>query len=146
MAKKLLITLIIVYIILVIFVPFGKTQDEKGRGIILLTYSAILAASLILKKTNGDGLRFKTPSFQNPLTRERIYKVSAITALITCVIGIILSIFVYKEMNLSYIYDFITSIVILLVIWNVTKLISGKIEQDLDPKLNNRPLKDRTKQ
>lgn len=143
MAKKLLILLIVVFFVVTFFIPKGTSNDELGRGLVLLTYAAILTATRILKKLNGDGFKFRTSSFQNPITRQRIYNTSSITSLILCTIGILLSVFVYKEMNLSYMYDFITAIVILLIIWNVTKLISGKIEQDLDPKLNKRPLKDR---
>lgn len=146
MAKKLLILLIILFLVITFFVPKGATDDEKGRGLVLLTYAAVLAATTILKRLNGDGLRFRTPSFQNPITRKRIYGASSIASLILCTIGILLSIFVYKEFNLSYMYDFITLLVILLIIWNVTKLVSGKIEQDLDPKLNQKPLKDRKKE
>ena len=58
MAKKLLIALVVVYFIMVIFVPFGDTDNEKGRGLVLLTYAAILAGGLIFKKTNGDGIAF----------------------------------------------------------------------------------------
>lgn len=47
MAKKLLIALIVIYFIMVLFVPFGETDNEKGRGLILLTYAAILAGGLI---------------------------------------------------------------------------------------------------
>ena len=145
MAKKLLIALVVVYFIMVIFVPFGDTDNEKGRGLVLLTYAAILAGGLIFKKTNGDGIAFKTVPLQNPLTRVRVINAGTITAFISAIVGIVLSIFVYKHLDLSYIYDFVTVIVVLLTIWNMTKLISGKIEQDLDPKLNNKPLRKRKK-
>ena len=143
MAKKLLIALVVVYFIMVIFVPFGETDDEKGRGLVLLTYAVILAGGIIFRKTNGEGIAFKTAPLQNPITRNRIINIGSITAFISTIVGIILSIFVYKHFELSYMYDFVTAIVVLLVIWNGVKLIAGKIEQDLDPKLNNKPFKDR---
>ena len=143
MAKKLLIALVVIYFIMVIFVPFGETDDEKGRGLVLLTYASILAGGIIFRKTNGEGIAFKTAPLQNPITRNRIINIGSITAFISTIVGIILSIFVYKHFELSYMYDFVTAIVVLLVIWNGVKLIAGKIEQDLDPKLNNKPYKDR---
>ncbi|UQK61608.1 hypothetical protein [Ezakiella coagulans] len=143
MAKKLLIALVVIYFIMVIFVPFGETDNEKGRGLVLLTYASILAGGIIFRKTNGDGIAFKTAPLQNPITRNRIINIGSITAFISTIVGIILSIFVYKHFELSYMYDFVTAIVVLLVIWNGVKLIAGKIEQDLDPKLNNKPFKDR---
>lgn len=143
MAKKLLIALVVIYFIMVIFVPFGETDDEKGRGLVLLTYAVILAGGIIFRKTNGEGIAFKTAPLQNPITRNRIINIGSITAFISTIVGIILSIFVYKHFELSYMYDFVTAIVVLLVIWNGVKLIAGKIEQDLDPKLNNKPFKDR---
>ena len=143
MAKKLLIALVVIYFIMVIFVPFGETDDEKRRGLILLTYAVILAGGIIFRKTNGEGIAFKTAPLQNPITRNRIINIGSITAFISTIVGIILSIFVYKHFELSYMYDFVTAIVVLLVIWNGVKLIAGKIEQDLDPKLNNKPFKDR---
>ncbi len=143
MAKKLLIALVVIYFIMVIFVPFGETDNEKGRGLVLLTYAVILAGGIIFRKTNGDGIAFKTAPLQNPITRNRIINIGSITAFISTIVGIILSIFVYKHFELSYMYDFVTAIVVLLVIWNGVKLIAGKIEQDLDPKLNNKPFKDR---
>lgn len=143
MAKKLLIALVVIYFIMVIFVPFGETDDEKGRGLVLLTYAVILAGGIIFRKTNGEGIAFKTAPLQNPITRNRILNIGSITAFISTIVGIILSIFVYKHFELSYMYDFVTAIVVLLVIWNGVKLIAGKIEQDLDPKLNNKPFKDR---
>lgn len=143
MAKKLLIALVVIYFIMVIFVPFGETDDEKGRGLVLLTYASILAGGIIFRKTNGEGIAFKTAPLQNPITRNRIINIGSITAFISTIVGIILSIFVYKHFELSYMYDFVTAIVVLLVIWNGVKLIAGKIEQDLDPKLNNKPFKDR---
>lgn len=143
MAKKLLIALVVIYFIMVIFVPFGETDDEKGRGLVLLTYASILAGGIIFRKTNGEGIAFKTAPLQNPITRNRILNIGSITAFISTIVGIILSIFVYKHFELSYMYDFVTAIVVLLVIWNGVKLIAGKIEQDLDPKLNNKPFKDR---
>lgn len=145
MAKKLLIALVVIYFIMVIFVPFGETDDEKGRGLVLLTYAVILAGGIIFRKTNGEGIAFKTAPLQNPITRNRIINIGSITAFISTIVGIILSIFVYKHFELSYMYDFVTVIVVLLTIWNTTKLIAGKIEQDLDPKLNNKPLRDRKK-
>lgn len=145
MAKKLLILLIILFLVITFFIPKNISNDEKGRGLVLLTYSFILAVTRVLKKLNGEGLKFRTPSFQNPITRQRIYNATSIAALILCIIGILLSVFLYKELNLSYMYDFITLLVVLLIIWNVSKLVSGKIEQDLDPKLNQKPLKDRKK-
>ncbi len=143
MAKKLLIALVVIYFIMVIFVPFGETDDEKGRGLVLLTYASILAGGIIFRKTNGEGIAFKTAPLQNPITRNRILNIGSITAFISTIVGIILSIFVYKHFELSYMYDFVTAIVVLLVIWNGVKLIAGKIEQDLDPKLNNKPFRDR---
>lgn len=143
MAKKLLIALVVIYFIMVIFVPFGETDNEKGRGLVLLTYASILAGGIIFRKTNGEGIAFKTAPLQNPITRNRIINIGSITAFISTIVGIILSIFVYKHFELSYMYDFVTAIVVLLVIWNGVKLIAGKIEQDLDPKLNNKPFKDR---
>lgn len=143
MAKKLLIALVVIYFIMVIFVPFGETDNEKGRGLVLLTYAVILAGGIIFRKTNGEGIAFKTAPLQNPITRNRIINIGSITAFISTIVGIILSIFVYKHFELSYMYDFVTAIVVLLVIWNGVKLIAGKIEQDLDPKLNNKPFKDR---
>lgn len=143
MAKKLLIALVVIYFIMVIFVPFGETDNEKGRGLVLLTYASILAGGIIFRKTNGEGIAFKTAPLQNPITRNRILNIGSITAFISTIVGIILSIFVYKHFELSYMYDFVTAIVVLLVIWNGVKLIAGKIEQDLDPKLNNKPFKDR---
>lgn len=143
MAKKLLIALVVIYFIMVIFVPFGETDDEKGRGLVLLTYAVILAGGIIFRKTNGEGIAFKTAPLQNPITRNRIINIGSITAFISTIVGIILSIFVYKHFELSYMYDFVTAIVVLLVILNGVKLIAGKIEQDLDPKLNNKPFKDR---
>lgn len=143
MAKKLLIALVVVYFIMVIFVPFGETDDEKGRGLVLLTYASILAGGIIFRKTNGEGIAFKTAPLQNPITRNRIINIGSITAFISTIVGIILSIFVYKHFEFSYMYDFVTAIVVLLVIWNGVKLIAGKIEQDLDPKLNNKPFRDR---
>ncbi len=143
MAKKLLIALVVIYFIMVIFVPFGETDDEKGRGLVLLTYASILAGGIIFRKTNGEGIAFKTAPLQNPITRNRIINIGSITAFISTIVGIILSIFVYKHFELSYMYDFVTAIVVLLVIWNGVKLIAGKIEQDLDPKLNNKPFRDR---
>ncbi len=143
MAKKLLIALVVIYFIMVIFVPFGETDDEKGRGLVLLTYASILAGGIIFRKTNGEGIAFKTAPLQNPITRNRIINIGSITAFISTIVGIILSIFVYKHFELSYMYDFVTAIVVLLVIWNGVKLIAGKIEQDMDPKLNNKPFKDR---
>lgn len=143
MAKKLLIALVVIYFIMVIFVPFGETDNEKGRGLVLLTYAVILAGGIIFRKTNGDGIAFKTAPLQNPITRNRIINIGSITAFISTIVGIILSIFVYKHFELSYMYDFVTAIVVLLVIWNGVKLIAGKIEQDLDPKLNNKPFRDR---
>ena len=143
MAKKLLIALVVIYFIMVIFVPFGETDDEKGRGLVLRTYASILAGGIIFRKTNGEGIAFKTAPLQNPITRNRIINIGSITAFISTIVGIILSIFVYKHFELSYMYDFVTAIVVLLVIWNGVKLIAGKIEQDLDPKLNNKPFKDR---
>lgn len=143
MAKKLLIALVVIYFIMVIFVPFGETDDEKGRGLVLLTYAVILVGGIIFRKTNGEGIAFKTAPLQNPITRNRIINIGSITAFISTIVGIILSIFVYKHFELSYMYDFVTAIVVLLVIWNGVKLIAGKIEQDLDPKLNNKPFKDR---
>nr|WP_311445506.1 hypothetical protein [Ezakiella coagulans] len=143
MAKKLLIALVVIYFIMVIFVPFGETDDEKGRGLVLLTYAVILAGGIIFRKTNGEGIAFKTAPLQNPITRNRILNIGSITAFISTIVGIILSIFVYKHFELSYMYDFVTAIVVLLVIWNGVKLIAGKIEQDLDPKLNNKPFRDR---
>lgn len=143
MAKKLLIALVVIYFIMVIFVPFGETDNEKGRGLVLLTYAVILAGGIIFRKTNGEGIAFKTAPLQNPITRNRIINIGSITAFISTIVGIILSVFVYKHFELSYMYDFVTAIVVLLVIWNGVKLIAGKIEQDLDPKLNNKPLKDR---
>ncbi|KGF07091.1 hypothetical protein HMPREF1634_06170 [Tissierellia bacterium S7-1-4] len=143
MAKKLLIALVVIYFIMVIFVPFGETDDEKGRGLVLLTYAVILAGGIIFRKTNGEGIAFKTAPLQNPITRNRIINIGSITAFISTIVGIILSIFVYKHFELSYMYDFVTAIVVLLVIWNGVKLIAGKIEQDLDPKLNNKPFRDR---
>lgn len=143
MAKKLLIALVVIYFIMVIFVPFGETDDEKGRGLVLLTYAVILAGGIIFRKTNGEGIAFKTAPLQNPITRNRIINIGSITAFISTIVGIILSIFVYKHFELSYMYDFVTAILVLLVIWNGVKLIAGKIEQDLDPKLNNKPFKDR---
>ena len=143
MAKKLLIALVVIYFIMVIFVPFGETDDEKGRGLVLLTYASILAGGIIFRKTNGEGIAFKTAPLQKPITRNRIINIGSITAFISTIVGIILSVFVYKHFELSYMYDFVTAIVVLLVIWNGVKLIAGKIEQDLDPKLNNKPLKDR---
>lgn len=143
MAKKLLIALVVIYFIMVIFVPFGETDDEKGRGLVLLTYASILAGGIIFRKTNGEGIAFKTAPLQNPITRNRIINIGSITAFISTILGIILSIFVYKHFELSYMYDFVTAIVVLLVIWNGVKLIAGKIEQDLDPKLNNKPFRDR---
>ena len=143
MAKKLLIALVVIYFIMVIFVPFGETDNEKGRGLVLLTYASILAGGIIFRKTNGEGIAFKTAPLQNPITRNRIINIGSITAFISTIVGIILSIFVYKHFELSYMYDFVTAIVVLLVIWNGVKLIVGKIEQDLDPKLNNKPFKDR---
>lgn len=145
MAKKLLIALIVIYFIMVLFVPFGETDNEKGRGLVLLTYAAILAGGLIIKKTNGDGIAFKTAPLQNPLTRVRIINVGSITMFISAIVGILLSIFVYKHFDLSYMYDFVTAIVVLLIIWNAIKLIAGKIEQDLDPKLNVKPFRDKKK-
>lgn len=143
MAKKLLIALVVIYFIMVIFVPFGETDDEKGRGLVLLTYASILAGGIIFRKTNGEGIAFKTAPLQNPITRNRIINIGSITAFISTIVGIILSIFVYKHFELSYMYDFVTAIVVLLVIWNGVKLIAGKIEQDLEPKLNNKPFRDR---
>lgn len=143
MAKKLLIALVVIYFIMVIFVPFGETDDEKGRGLVLLTYASILAGGIIFRKTNGEGIAFKTAPLQNPITRNRIINIGSITAFISTIVGIILSIFVYKHFELSYMYYFVTAIVVLLVIWNGVKLIAGKIEQDLDPKLNNKPFRDR---
>lgn len=143
MAKKLLIALVVIYFIMVIFVPFGETDNEKGRGLVLLTYAVILAGGIIFRKTNGEGIAFKTAPLQNPITRNRIINIGSITAFISTIVGIILSVFVYKHFELSYMYDFVTAIVVLLVIWNGVKLIAGKIEQDLDPKLNNKPFKDR---
>ena len=143
MAKKLLIALVVIYFIMVIFVPFGETDDEKGRGLVLLTYAVILAGGIIFRKTNGEGIAFKTAPLQNPITRNRIINIGSITAFISTIVGIILSIFVYKHFELSYMYDFVTAIVVLLVIWNGVKLIAGKIEQDLDPKLKNKPFRDR---
>lgn len=143
MAKKLLIALVVIYFIMVIFVPFGETDNEKGRGLVLLTYASILAGGIIFRKTNGEGIAFKTAPLQNPITRNRIINIGSITAFISTIVGIILSIFVYKHFELSYMYDFVTAIVVLLVIWNGVKLIAGKIEQDLDPKLNNKPFRDR---
>lgn len=143
MAKKLLIALVVIYFIMVIFVPFGETDNEKGRGLVLLTYAVILAGGIIFRKTNGEGIAFKTAPLQNPITRNRIINIGSITAFISTIVGIILSIFVYKHFELSYMYDFVTAIVVLLVIWNGVKLIAGKIEQDLDPKLNNKPFRDR---
>lgn len=143
MAKKLLIALVVIYFIMVIFVPFGETDDEKGRGLVLLTYAVILAGGIIFRKTNGEGIAFKTAPLQNPITRNRIINIGSITAFISTIVGIILSIFVYKHFELSYMYDFVTAIVVLLVIWNGVKLIAGKIEQDLEPKLNNKPFRDR---
>lgn len=143
MAKKLLIALVVIYFIMVIFVPFGETDDEKGRGLVLLTYAVILAGGIIFRKTNGEGIAFKTAPLQNPITRNRIINIGSITAFISTIVGIILSIFVYKHFELSYMYDFVTAIVVLLVIWNGVKLIAGKIEQDLDLKLNNKPFRDR---
>ena len=118
MAKKLLIALVVIYFIMVIFVPFGKTDDEKGRGLVLLTYAVILAGGIIFRKTNGEGIAFKTAPLQNPITRNRIINIGSITAFISTIVGIILSIFVYKHFELSYMYDFVTAIVVLLVIWN----------------------------
>ena len=39
MAKKLLIALVVVYFIMVIFVPFGETDNEKGRGLVPVSYT-----------------------------------------------------------------------------------------------------------
>ena len=143
MAKKLLIALVVIYFIMVIFVPFGETDNDKGRVLVLLNYATILSGGIIFRKTNGEGIAFKTAPLQNPITRNRIINIGSITAFISTIVGIILSIFVYKHFELSYMYDFVTAIVVLLVIWNGVKLIAGKIEQDLDPKLNNKPFKDR---
>lgn len=141
MAKKLLIALVAVYLIVSFFVPMGEAPDKKGRNLVLLSYATFLVGILILKKTNGEGLRFKTYPFQNPLTRADIFKFVALLSFAVFAVAVLLSIFAYNKKNLSYMYDFITLVIALLIIWNAMKLKADKIEQDSDKKLNSTPLK-----
>ncbi|MDY3947613.1 MAG: hypothetical protein SOZ40_06500 [Ezakiella sp.] len=133
-ANKIIIALFIIYAIFTLVIPRDDNIDQYGRKIILPTYALAFISAIVIRVTGGDGFKYKNNSMLNPDTRKKIINNWFIWTIILLAIGVALSLFVYKAKSLSYLYDFISLIVIALLSWNILMLLAGRVDQLNDEK------------
>lgn len=132
-AKRIIILLFLIYAVASFFLKPNENTDIYGRMVVGVGYLVTALSLVIFIIGKGSGFNFKNPLMLNLDFRIDVLRIFGIMSGIFMFIGIVLE-FLYNYYGLSYMYDFISFLVVLMLILQTFNFVLDKKTMDYNKK------------